>query len=109
MRNTTLNTKSLNLTLIAGAFALALMAPVHAQVVGGGGLAGGIGGAKTELQDSTNACVSVPLQPALRRRTPRRKPRRRPSAGRMAQLPPAPLPTSLGRPLPTPARTPALH
>ncbi len=35
MRNTTLNTKSLNLTLIAGAFALALMAPVHAQVVGG--------------------------------------------------------------------------
>ena len=45
MRNTTLNHKTLNLALFAGALALTPMVPAHAQVLGGGSLAGGITGA----------------------------------------------------------------
>ncbi|MDQ6647100.1 MAG: hypothetical protein M3Y93_07690, partial [Pseudomonadota bacterium] len=44
MRSTILNSKTLNLTLIASAFALVMTASVHAQVLGGGGLGGNIGG-----------------------------------------------------------------
>jgi len=46
MRNTTFNTKTLNKTLIAGALALAIIAPLQAQVLGGPVIAtiGQIGG-----------------------------------------------------------------
>jgi hypothetical protein len=44
MRNTTLNNKTLGITLFAGAFALAVMASAQAQVLGGGALPGGITG-----------------------------------------------------------------
>ncbi|HEY9239701.1 MAG TPA: hypothetical protein VIP10_12735, partial [Burkholderiaceae bacterium] len=44
MRNTTLDNKTLGIALFAGAFALAAMVPVHAQILGGGSLAGGITG-----------------------------------------------------------------
>ena len=41
MQNPTFNNKVLGMTLFAGALALAIMAPVHAQVLGGrGSLAG---------------------------------------------------------------------
>jgi len=44
MRNTTLNNKTLGITLFAGALALAAMVPAHAQILGGGGITGGITG-----------------------------------------------------------------